>query len=265
MKTSRRETMNTILNWKGERIQVVSSKGGTLAVVNPQDNLLHTITTLWPSPEITQKLYQSRQVRAFEGSVLAGATQTLGYYSDLQSLHSEDAMTWSMFGPLLHDHPATRSKYVDALFSLLGIPVSPTHTANIWLWRRVPHPDTLGLGGPEIDFGIHTEQVMLFGEAKWLSGEGQGQGKSREKSQITLRREFFEKYGSRVFPSASHYVVLGVSLSGGMLPENTTDLGTAKLHLRDTTWDALCDLTPHPSRSELQAYLQWKKNHSKLR
>jgi len=34
------------------------------------------------------------------------------------------------------------------------------------------YPDTLVPGGPEIDFGVFTGDILLFGEAKWKSSVG---------------------------------------------------------------------------------------------
>ena len=50
---------------------------------------------MWPTPEITQKFYASRQQSAFRGDDLGAVVEHLGYYCDLQSLHSEDAITWN--------------------------------------------------------------------------------------------------------------------------------------------------------------------------
>jgi hypothetical protein len=46
----------------------------------------------WPPPPVVQKLYESRQSRAFAEPELAAAIEVLGFYSDLQSLNSEDAI-----------------------------------------------------------------------------------------------------------------------------------------------------------------------------
>lgn len=40
------------------------------------------------------------------------ATATLGFYSDLQSIHSEDAITWSVFGPVIHAAATMREAFV---------------------------------------------------------------------------------------------------------------------------------------------------------
>jgi hypothetical protein len=255
--------MERIQNWRGEKIGVARSKGGTLVVINPFDNLVRGDISLWPPPEIVQKLYKSRQVRAFEGLTRKEVTQVLGYYSDLQSLHSEDAITWSVFGILAHADQEARCSYVGSLMNLMGIPSPPITEANIWLWRRVPHPETLVSGGPEIDFGIQTDNTVIFGEAKWLSPIGAAQGKNRDKTQITLRNEFFEKYGELIWGDVKRYILLGLSLLGGMVENKEINLGHASLYQRDMTWAAACGINEHPLKDELEKYLKWKKEHSK--
>lgn len=56
------------------------------------------------------------------------------------------------------------------LFRLLDLPGIQTDDAEVFLWRRIPHPDTLVPGGPEIDVGILTSNALILGEAKCRSG-----------------------------------------------------------------------------------------------
>src|SRR5688500_14738550 len=105
---------------------------------------------------------------------------TLGFYSDLQSIHSEDAITWSVFGPVIYGGKTVREPCVTDLLKMIRVP-GKAGNAHIWLWGRLPHPDTLVPGGPEIDFGVQTDDVFLLGEAKWRSSIGSAQGVNRDK------------------------------------------------------------------------------------
>ena len=134
--------------------------------------------------------------------------------------------------------------------------------ARVGLWRRLPHPDTLVSGGPEIDFGIQTEDVFLLGEAKWRSSVGAAQGVNGDKEQVALRREFCEKYGRRLLSSVRHFVVLAVSWKGAMVPEAHSETDGVSLYARDATWEAVCGLRSHPLKDEVQQYLRWKVEHS---
>jgi hypothetical protein len=129
--------MARITNWRDEPIEVAQSGGGVRAVVNPWDNVISTGIRPWPTPELIQKVYQSRQVRAFSGTEEQLATAALGFYSDLQSIHSEDAITWSVFGPVIYAGALAREAFVADLFKTIMVPAT-ARNAYIWLWRRLP-------------------------------------------------------------------------------------------------------------------------------
>jgi hypothetical protein len=253
--------MAQIKNWRNEPIEIAMSAGGVRAVVNAWHNVISTGIRPWPVPELIQKIYQSRQVRAFSGAEHELATSTLGFYSDLQSIHSEDAITFSVFGPVIHASAAKREAFVGDLLRLIGVPGTEAN-AHIWLWRRLPHPDTLVPGGPEIDFGVQTDDVFLLGEAKWRSSVGAAQGVNRDKDQVTLRREFCEKYGRRLLPGVRHFVVLGVSWKGGITADAHTEADGVGLYARDATWHQLSTIPSHPCKDELSSYLRWKIENS---
>jgi hypothetical protein len=250
-----------ILNWQGRQIEVAKSSGGVLAVAKPWDNVVRTGIRPWPAPELIQKLYQSRQGRAFVDTEHMAATDALGFYSDLQSLHSEDAITWSVFGPIVYATPDTRLAFVRDLLALIAVE-GTADNAHVWLWRRLPHPDTLVPGGPEIDFGIQTDDVFLLGEAKWRSSVGAAQGVNRNKDQLTLRREFCQKYGKRLLAGVRSFVVLGVSWKGGMVARADTEADCTSLHISDTTLKAHAAIRSHPCADELLRYIHWKREHS---
>jgi hypothetical protein len=113
--------------------------------------------------------------RAFANDEHAVVTTELGFYSDLRSLYSEDAITWSVFGPVVYSAPPIRVAFVRELLALIDVDGSDNN-AHVWLWRRLLTLDTLVAGGPEIDFGIQTDDVFLLGEAKWRSSVGVAQG-----------------------------------------------------------------------------------------
>jgi len=244
-------------NWNGRKINFAKSKGGVIVVSHPFDNLISANCIPWPSPEIIQKLYKSRQVRAFEGAQSSICTSGLGYYCDLQSLHSEDAITWSVFGTVAYSSLSIRENWVSQFFKLLDISGAVSTNAVIFLWRRIPHPDTLVLGGPELDFGIITDDTLIFGEAKWQSRIGMAQGKRKNKDQIQLRGEFLKKYGKKIFPSLNAYIVVGVGLFKNTF-NNTVPTGVSFI---STTWEDICSIQAHPHFDEIQRYYKWKLDH----
>ena len=250
-------SMARIKDCHGNSIEVARSKGGVLAVADPWNNVIRTGVRPWPPPELIQKVYESSQVRAYSGSELALATAKLGFYSDLQSLHSEDAITWSIFGPVAYADTLIRSAFVKDFLASIGVHGSSSN-ASVWLWRRIPHPDDLVPGGPEIDFGIQTDEVFLLGESKWRSPIAEAQGVSHNKTQMQLREEFCEKYGPRPLSGVRHFVVLGLGCKTGMVSRGDREIDGATLHARDTTWEAVARMASHPCAEEVQNYLLWK-------
>jgi len=171
----------------------------------------------------------------------------------------EDAITWSVFGTVSRADPEKREVWVKDLLSLLDLTHVSAVRAEIYLWRRIPHPDTLVPGGPEIDFGILTENAVIFGEAKWQSGVGKVQGKRKDKDQIQLRVEFLSKYAGRIFPHLPIRVVVGVSL----FPDTFSADISQDVTFRSTTWEKVCGLECHPLHEEVGRYFRWKRTHSK--
>jgi hypothetical protein len=251
--------MESIENWRGELIPVARSRGGVVACADPLANVLRGDVSPWPPPELVQKLYQSRQVRAFAGEHLVACKSVLEYYCDLQSLNSEDALTWSCFGPLVYAEARQRLAFTSALLGALGIEHPETREAALWLWRRIPHPDSLVPGGPEIDVGVQTPTALVLGEAKWRSSVGKGQGTAGDKDQIQLRVEFCTKYGARLYPECRDFVVLSIGVADEPPRYSPSRLanGSVVSH-RCISWTALAKVPGHPRPSELSDYIDWK-------
>jgi len=247
-------------NWNHAEIACAHSKGGVIVTAHPFDNLVRTGCNPWPPPEIVQKLYRSRQIRAFTGEDEKICTSGIGFYCDLQSIHSEDAITWSVFGTVGRVSQPEVEVWLADLFRFLDLPGIQTDDAEVFLWRRVPHPDTLVPGGPEIDVGILTANALILGEAKWQSGVGAAQGKMRDKDQIQLRGEFLKKYGPSLFPNRTVFVVLGISPFADVFKDTTPE----GIIFRSTTWEAICVLGSHPHAEELWRYFKWKKEHTRV-
>jgi hypothetical protein len=86
-----------------DRVRIAGGGAVPYAAAECRDvdaNVISTGVRPWPAPELIQKIYQRREARAFSGDEHRLATATLGFYSDLESsIHSEDAITWGVFGP----------------------------------------------------------------------------------------------------------------------------------------------------------------------
>lgn len=246
--------MNKIKDWTGKDIQCTYSKRGVLVLSNPLENLISTGLAVWPTPEILQKLYKSKHSSSIKNIDFDISQKGIGYYSDLQSINSEDAITWSIFGTVSRSSQKIKSKWIQELFQNIKIPDKDFNSSEIYLWRRIPHPDTLVSGGPEIDIGILTPNSVVFCEAKWKSAIAKNQGKSKNKNQIELRKEFLEKYGKLIFKNNKNFITLTISLSKDI----QNDLNNHK----SITWEEISKFKYHPLANEVKNYYQWKFEYS---
>lgn len=90
----------TMLDWNKKEIRIAKSRGGKISVCNYEDNIIIPSRTVWPHPDITKKLYKSNHSKDFDRTSIEALSTRLGFYCDLQSLRSEDTITWSVFGSL---------------------------------------------------------------------------------------------------------------------------------------------------------------------
>jgi len=240
-------------------IEAAQSRGNVVAVADFSDNLMRVDLAPWPTAAVVQKLCRSvRHEEAFEDQARQLLIQKLGFYSDLQSLHSEDAISWSFFGTLSTAPVNVRTAFLNWLLGRIGLTTNEKD-CTIELWRRIPHPDTRGQGGPEIDFLIQGDATVVFGEAKWRSGEGSGQGLSKTKSQLQLRREFCDGLARSIFGQL-RFVVISVVWQ---LPFATDSPCDAAVTMRTITWSDLTSWSRHPNAPEFRLYYEWKERWSK--
>jgi hypothetical protein len=247
-----------IADWNGREITLARSFGGVAAVADFSDNLIRDKRLPWPPPQVVQKLYESRQSRAFAPGELEAVTRVLGFYSDLQSLNSEDAITWSYFGPLLAEPPEARAALLNWLLREIDLTeLAASERCGIDLWRRIPHPDRpTASGGPELDVVLDGDRAVVFCEAKWRSSEGTDQGVEGTKGQLQLRRDFLGGIGPRVYGERG-FVVCGVILDD---PLAQTPPDANGVHTASVTWRQLAAYPEHPCGGEFARYLAWKSS-----
>ena len=209
--------MKTVLDWNGNEVSLAESRVGRRAFIDPFAGLLRGGVKEGPPIEIIRKLSKSGHRSAFQGEDLDAVVEKLGYYCNLQSVNSEDAITWSVFGPLIYAPAKVRVEFCARLFQLIEAQLDPPQSAKLSLWHSVPHPETSEPGGPEFDFLIETPKVVVVGEAKWNSSLDVRQGMDKNKDQITIRKEFLEKHGRKTYPTVTTFVVLGVHLNEAVM------------------------------------------------
>jgi hypothetical protein len=217
--------MYEIQHWMLKRsVPIAQSASGVSVVTHPDDNLVRGTVSPWPPPELLQKFCASLKFRGATPEDDSAARSGLGFYCDLQSLNSEDAITWSIFGILAYLPDPERTRAIGRLFSLIDLG-SPTGSIACWLWRRLPHPEKPeSNNGPELDFGFLTDTVFVLGEAKWNSP-------------------------------------LGVGRAAGLLSDPRQSV--AGVVVRNLTWRDVVNCFDGDIRREIFNYLDWREKHSR--
>lgn len=241
-------------DWNDRTIRAVQSRGGVWAFVDYADGLVRPRDCNWPPPELVQKLFRSDKHQYFYPEDQPSLQQTIGYYTDLQSAHSEDAMVWSYFGPIAYGTQESREEWVHWLLARMNCD-SFAHNCCVSLWRRVPHPDNYTPGGPEIDVLIHADHVTVFVEAKWRSGESRWQGLDGRAGQIELRSRFLQSVGARIY-NGRKLILASLTLDdpGALLLRADGVQSTAML------WKELVQSPAHPLGDEIKRYYDWKRD-----
>jgi hypothetical protein len=216
-----------------------------------EDALIRTDAAYWPPPQVVMKLGAAQHGEKLPASV----REKLGHYSALQSINSEDAITWNFFGGLINQ-PSASASFLNWLCARLELPWAGNSAAIADVWRRIPHPDKPIAPGPELDAVLIGEEIVVMVEAKWGSIEGTGQGVAGDKGQIQLRREFLTAYGRRIWGKRG-LLVLGVTRDSPlMIADGPDDQNVA---VASITWSRLAEWLEHPAGDEFARHLRWKQ------
>ena len=106
----------TIGNWNDKPVETATTTGGTLLVCDPFDALMRPVAGAWPPPALVMQLGEGEPRRhPFGDELRASVSTALGHYCALQSIGSEDAITWSFFGTLMHAPDEERAAFLNWL------------------------------------------------------------------------------------------------------------------------------------------------------
>lgn len=257
-----------LLDWNGYEMEVVQSRKGVLAACLHHRNLIQRASAVGESADLIQKLVRSKHLADFDPADRRKLREILGFYCDLQSLHSEDAITWSVAGTVAHSEKAARVAWTRELFDLIGLRCGEVEHSEIALWRRVAHPQCLHEHGPEIDFSVITESTVLLVECKWTGKVEGRQGRYKDKDQIEMRVEFLKRYGRTIsclergscLPAFKYLAVL--LLAPRKMPVEKKWMARG-IDIRTATWQEVCAMKSHPWAEEVARYYQWKHGHTR--
>lgn len=257
-----------ILDWNGHEMDVEKSGNGVLAAHYHHRNLIQRASAVGEPADIIQKLVRSGHLTDFDPGARRKLKEALGFYCDLQSLHSEDAITWSVAGTVAHCEEAVRVAWTRELFDLLDLHCGEFEHSEITLWRRVTHPQCFHEHGPEIDFLVITESAVLLVECKWKGKVEENQGRYKDKDQIEMRVDFLKLYGptisyldrSTCLPEHKTFAVL--LLTPRSMPVLKKWMAEG-IDIRTTTWQEVCAMKSHPWADEVGRFYQWKHGHTR--
>lgn len=179
--------------------------------------------------------------------------QPLGRISKLQSLRSEDAVTWSWFGTLAACDGERRAATLAWLLEEVGVAWPVSTAVQMRQWERVPHPNEPGRPGPEIDaIADDPGGPLVFVEAKWDAplGTGKGAAVGVRDDQVLLRQAAL----ASTTQDGRRCLVLMVARAA-----MTTASYAPLPAVVATTWQQLARCECHPHADEFREYLAWKE------
>ena len=260
--------MEQMIDWNGKPVEVLRSRGsGVPYVTSWQRNVIRPGSHGWPPSLVKQVRDRTAQRSWFSAGDAAKLAEELGVVSMFQSLHSEDALTWSWFGTLALADPEARVQTTQWLYDRLGLVASASRDVHIDQWMRVTHPHELNSpSGPEVDARVDDPgQALIYVEAKWRAalGSGKGAGDGEREDQIVLRRGSMRRDPSLASDANRLYVVLGVSNDiADLTPyDDAAEPALRRVEVRWLRWADLAECALHPHAEEFGRYLQWKQQH----
>lgn len=257
-------TVTNLRHWTGRTVRAWPSRtSGVLYVEDVRDNLVFGQIGSEPLPEaVARKRSDTAQAAWFDATASAALAARDGSISRLQSVRSEDAVTWSLFGPLLAEPAGTRAAFLDALLGLAGIAVEASKVCEIELWKRQPHPDTGNTAhGPEADVILRSDRAVVCVEAKWGAKEGDGQGSARNMTQRDMRVHTAKTLLTASDTDADVTVAAVIAIAPTkhpMLDPGSLWAGAVdRVEIRALSWEDAAKI-PHPSGTEFADQLEWR-------
>ena len=225
--------------------KVIPSKSNSGAVTPIKNNLLVPESISWPPVELVSKFYKSEHLKDYEEKYHEELIKELGYYCDLASIKSEDAIAWSLFGYISKMDKAIQNNFYNEF--LENIHYQKDNIISIELWKTLPHPETLTSKGPEIDVFMLGENYYILIECKWTSVIGAKQGKNKNYDQIQIRELFKNGIGKKIFPNKECIIALVANENIG---KNIF-----------ISWETIITFGSLPHKKLFCDYLEWKKKY----
>ena len=157
--------------------------------------------------------------------------------------------------------PEVRVGFIREFLELIDVPCEK-FKASVWLWRRLPHPETLVPGAVQTDFGVQTDtcssSVKVNGSQRPLGTRVFAATRVNSPSLQSLR----DVRPPSAADLQSLREVLGLSPNGGLLQTNDAIVDGVAFIGTTPTWDSVIGLAPR-TRSRGTTELTWKRHNSR--
>ena len=253
-----------IEGWRGQKIAGARSRGAAVfAAVDWREMVLDSAGDI----ETKAADVAGRAAAWFAPEAFTLLTSVSGRYSNVQSINSEDTVTWAAFGP------RASARAVGAIVDLaFGAQSRPEQWSRLF-WERSTHPHTQKTtGGPEPDVTLCAENGWCYViEAKWAADLDDKQGKDGDMTQLEMRADVARRLATEpskrgvlvIAPGPERYpaVKRGTFAKYFAVDGNRyvpRDAARA-LEARVLTWEQIVDvLARTDGPSELIDYLKWR-------
>ncbi len=264
-----------IRRWDGEVIEGVASRGpsATFAALDWRD-----LVPGAPELDLAPKVKKSSRLGSFEPDDRDALQARDGVYSDLQSINSEDTVTWAAFRASRRG--AWLASGLREAFQDDSLPENWTTT--LWSSSPGPSPDATP---PEADADLRSTtdkaSFHITVESKWKQDLKDGQDVTRSWNQLDMRA--YVARGPELAPSDRHGVLVLVPPPAlyaaqavfsryfeaqdsvfvprepaNALPAPPNDRGVATTRARALTWSRVAELADQAGDRELGDYLRWR-------
>lgn len=256
-----KDSSNQVNDWNGKEIEVCYSANTQIfATLHPNQNIVSMRDNAFQSPELKRKYAISCEDSNFgKSSILSNRNWSLGYYCELQSILSPQAIAWSVFGSISHATSIVQRNWMMDFFSSINLEEPDVNDAQFFFWRKLLDAKKATKPSPEIDIMITTPNSLNMVLCYWNI--------NASNTQTNLIKERILELDECLYEMNPSHLANERTLNLIVIDQNThlqeADLQNQLNHkFSTTTWQTICNFKSHPSYREIQRYYDWKSKHS---
>ena len=254
--------ISEISDWNEKAIEACYNlESGLFATLHPNQNIVCKAQNAGQSSELKRKFTQRGKDPNFsKEACLSNTNWSLGYYCDLQSIESAQAIAWSTFGLVSDSTSLIKYNWMLDFFKCLDLAGASADDAQFFFWRKLPSATKPSNLCPECDVMIATQNTLTVILCYWNN--------IQTESNANLIKEQIKKIDAFLFDEQKFNSTTERTFNI-LLVDQSTDIQKEDLqadlnyNFSTTTWNTLCGFKSHPLCEEIQRYYQWKCKHTK--